>query len=711
MLRLGTDDPGQVGPFRILAGLGVGGMGRVYLGVGPYRELAAVKVVHRRFASDPAFRDRFRREVALSMRVRSRGTAAVLAADPDAPVPWLATEYVHGVALDRAVAEAGPLPPPSVHVLAAELAAALAAVHAAGLVHRDVTPANVLLAGDGPRLIDMGISRATDTAQLSAAGALVGTPAFISPEQADGAETGPASDVFSLGAVLAFAALGRGPFGDANPFVQLRRIVDEEPDLTGLAGPLRGVVEACLAKDPDARPTAAALAASLGPVPPPPGAPAGTWLPPAVAALLPPPPDVPTVVAGGWSRSPARGSRPVGRRALLVGTAGVLGLAALTGATALLRSALVQALPPVPRPTTAAPPAPTTAAAPTRTGTGAVAWTAQGPPSSTSALLTDGRTVYAGGDGTVVALDAASGRRRWAYTAPPGGVGFDPSRVRLAVADGTVYVATNGAAIALDAASGRERWRRVSRLTEGYQSLVGLEVMAGPGVAYFTHGPTLYSLDPATGDTRWSHDVDGNFASSPEIDGDRVLVSNGSGVDALRADTGELVWRHEPEGVNATELGVAHGIAFLTVNVGDVVALDAPTGAVRWRARVGGGEFPGAEPDRPVVVDDAVIVRGRDEQLHAYEITDGRLRWSLPDRTKGGGTATVPPFAVRDSTGGLVYTGDGLGRVYAFEVATGTRRWVYDPPPGAGSVEVITAADRVAFTGGFDGRISAIRPE
>jgi outer membrane protein assembly factor BamB len=283
--------------------------------------------------------------------------------------------------------------------------------------------------------------------------------------------------------------------------------------------------------------------------------------------------------------------------------------------------------------------------------------------------------------------------------------------VLLAIADGTVYVATNGAAIALDAATGQQRWRLVSDLTEGYQSLAGIDVMAGPGVAYFAHGPTLFSVDPATGDTRWTHVVDGNFAASPEIDGDHVLISNGNGVDALRAATGELVWQHRPDGDNATELGVAHGTVFLTINVGRVVALDTPTGAVRWQAPVGSGDLAGAEPDRPVVVDDAVVVRGRDEQLHAFEIADGSPRWSLPDRTRGGGTAKVAPFAFRDSTGGLVYTGDDQGRVYAFEVATGTRQWGYAPAAGFNPVQVITAADRVAFAATFDGQISAITPQ
>jgi outer membrane protein assembly factor BamB len=680
-------------------------MGQVYLGLGHHRDLVAVKVIHRTFASDPSFRTRFRHEVAAGTRVRGPGTAPVVAADPDAPIPWLATEYVPGPSLDRAVHETGPLPPQTLHVLAAGLAAALAAIHAAGLQHRDIKPPNVLLAGDGPRLIDMGISRAADATQLSATGAVVGTPAFMSPEQAEGLETGPASDVFSLGAVLAYAALGRSPFGDANPLVMLRRIADDPADLGGLTGALRGPVEACLAKRPADRPTAGELTAVLGPVP---MAPPGSWLPPSVAAMFPPPPDIPALLVASGNRHPAPARRAVGRRALLIGGSGALGLAALGGAVALARTVLPEPRPVVTPDVQVLPTAPTPTVSATRSAT--AAWTAEGP-ATASALLTDGRTVYAGGDGRVIALDATTGQKRWEYTAPPGGVGFDPSRVRFAIADGTVYLATNGAAIALDAATGRERWRLVSDLTEGYRSLAGIDVMAGPGVAYFAHGPTLFSVDPVSGDTRWSHVVDGNFAASPEIDGDHVLISNGNGVDALLAATGELVWRREPDGDNATELGVAHGIAFLTVNVGGVVALDTPTGAVRWQAPVGSGDRAGAEADRPVVVDDAVIVRGRDEQLHAFEITDGTLRWSLPDRTKGGGTAKVAPFAFRDSTGGLVYTGDDRGRVYAFEVATGTQRWAYAPAARFSSARVITAADRVAFVAGFDNRISAIRPE
>jgi eukaryotic-like serine/threonine-protein kinase len=215
VLRLRAEDPYQVGPFRILGRLGSGGMGQVFLGTGAHGELVAVKLIHRTFAADPRFRARFRREVTIGMRVSGPGTAAVVAADPDAPIPWLATEYVPGPSLDRAVRATGPLPPPTLHVLAAGLASALTTIHAGGLVHRDVKPPNVLLAADGPRLIDMGISRAADATHVSTTGGLVGTPAFMSPEQAEGMEAGPASDVFSLGAVLAFAALGRSPFGDA----------------------------------------------------------------------------------------------------------------------------------------------------------------------------------------------------------------------------------------------------------------------------------------------------------------------------------------------------------------------------------------------------------------------------------------------------------------------------------------------------------------
>jgi serine/threonine protein kinase len=199
----------------LLARLGSGGMGRVYLGQSPGGRLVAVKLIRSELAESAQFRQRFAREVAAARTVGAMFTAPVVDADPDAPEPWLVTAYIDGLSLADAVASHGPLPVTSVLYLAAGLAEGLSAIHAAGLVHRDLKPSNVLLAGDGPRIIDFGISRAVDATGLTMSGLVVGSPGFMSPEQAEGREVGPASDVFSLGALLAFSATGAGPFGEA----------------------------------------------------------------------------------------------------------------------------------------------------------------------------------------------------------------------------------------------------------------------------------------------------------------------------------------------------------------------------------------------------------------------------------------------------------------------------------------------------------------
>jgi hypothetical protein len=287
MQPLEAGEPGAIGPYRLLGRLGAGGMGRVYLARSEGGRTVAVKVVHPHFALDEEFRARFRREVEAARRVGGRWTAPVLDADPDAPVPWVATGYVSGPPLARAVAEHGPLPEGAVRALGAGLAEALTAVHGLGLVHRDVKPSNVLLALDGPRLIDFGIARATDgTASLTSTGVSVGSPGYMAPEQILGRGVTGAADVFSLGAVLAYAATGEAPFTGDSSAALLYKVVHEEPELAGtLGGELRELVAACLAKDPAARPAPAEVARRLAPD----GAAAlvaGGWLPGPLVARL-----------------------------------------------------------------------------------------------------------------------------------------------------------------------------------------------------------------------------------------------------------------------------------------------------------------------------------------------------------------------------------------------------------------------------------------
>ncbi|BAJ30044.1 MULTISPECIES: serine/threonine-protein kinase [Kitasatospora] len=267
MQPLEPGDPRQLGDYRLLGRLGAGGMGAVYLGRTPGGRTVAVKAVQPALARDAQFRERFRQEVAAARRVGGSWTAPVLDADTEGELPWVATGFVAGPSLTDAVREHGPLPEPTVRLLGVGLAEALAHVHGLGLVHRDVKPSNVLLTLDGPRLIDFGIARALDESSgLTQTGHVVGSPGYMSPEQAQGQPAGPASDVFSLGAVLALAATGRPPFGDGvSGAVLLYRVLHEQPDLAALDYPLRTVILACMAKNPAARPTPGQLRDRLDP--------------------------------------------------------------------------------------------------------------------------------------------------------------------------------------------------------------------------------------------------------------------------------------------------------------------------------------------------------------------------------------------------------------------------------------------------------------
>ncbi|MEV6249480.1 bifunctional serine/threonine-protein kinase/ABC transporter substrate-binding protein [Streptomyces sp. NPDC051742] len=285
MQPLRKADPSSIAGHRLLGRLGAGGMGVVYLARSGGGALVALKLIRAEHAADPGFRERFRREARAAERITGRWVVRVLGADPEAREPWLATEYVPGPSLAEAVAAHGALPEPTVRALGARLASALGDMHEAGLVHRDVKPGNVLLALDGPRLIDFGIARTAGATALTATDAMIGTPGFLAPEQArvgGAGEIGPPSDVFSLGCVLAYALTGERPFGTGGVAAVVYRTVHEEPDLAAVPETLLPLVAACLAKDPADRPTAARVRAALGEA----EGPAGDWLPPGLPALI-----------------------------------------------------------------------------------------------------------------------------------------------------------------------------------------------------------------------------------------------------------------------------------------------------------------------------------------------------------------------------------------------------------------------------------------
>ncbi|MFI6284964.1 serine/threonine-protein kinase [Streptomyces sp. NPDC051018] len=266
---LQADDPPLVAGYRLAARLGAGGMGRVYLSHTQGGRPLAIKVVRPELADDPAFRRRFRREIEAAQRVRGPYTAELIDADADGVPPWLATLYVPGPSLAEAVAGRGPLPVAAVLWLVAGVAEALQAIHGAGIVHRDLKPSNVLLAADGPRVIDFGISLASGVTSHTATGSAVGTPSFMSPEQASAGDITPATDVFALGQTAAFAALGSPLYGDGHSVGVLYRIVHSKPDLSLLPAKLRPLIARCLAADPRERPTPAEIVAwcrrELGP--------------------------------------------------------------------------------------------------------------------------------------------------------------------------------------------------------------------------------------------------------------------------------------------------------------------------------------------------------------------------------------------------------------------------------------------------------------
>ncbi|MHB9754916.1 serine/threonine-protein kinase [Streptomyces sp. BYX5S] len=263
MMRLRREDPRVVGSFRLHRRLGAGGMGVVYLGSDRRGQRVALKVIRPDLAEDQEFRSRFAREVSAARRIRGGCTARLVAADLDAERPWFATQYVPGPSLHDKVAEEGPLAASDVAAVGAALSEGLVAVHEAGVVHRDLKPSNILLSPKGPRIIDFGIAWATGASTLTHVGTAVGSPGFLAPEQVRGAAVTPATDVFALGATLAYTAMGDSPFGHGSSEVMLYRVVHEEAQLTGVPDALAPLLRACLAKDPEERPSTLQLSLRL----------------------------------------------------------------------------------------------------------------------------------------------------------------------------------------------------------------------------------------------------------------------------------------------------------------------------------------------------------------------------------------------------------------------------------------------------------------
>ncbi|MEV0535546.1 serine/threonine-protein kinase [Kitasatospora sp. NPDC050463] len=692
---LETGDPERVGRYRIVARLGAGGMGRVYLGRTPGGRLVALKVVRPELAEDREFRRRFAREVAAARRVNGVFTAGVVDADPEGRPAWLATAYVPGVDLGAAVARRGPWPEDSVLALGAALAEALEAIHGVGVVHRDLKPSNVLLAPDGPRVIDFGISAATEASALTRTGTVVGTPGFMSPEQLTGGRITAAGDVFSLGAVLAFTATGSGPFGVGSAHALSFRIVYQEPDLQGLPPRLRAVVARCLAKEPGRRPTVAELLAELSGV----GAPTATvpateigWMPDTVADLVmehtvaqppstPPPAPHPPIGGGHQPSEPlvltlpqgaptstrdqdGSVTRPAGvsRRRLLVGLGGT-GIAA--GG-----SYLGWRL-------THPPAAPGSSGRP-----GRLLWSLPLPASTFSAPTVAAGTLYGTGtdpdrgEGAILyAVDTATRRQLW--KTPPVGKYLSPP----VVVDKVAFVssdegASGGAVYAVDTATGEQRWRHALDRASMAQPAVAdghVFVASARSVSSDLNAPHLFALDMQSGEESWRFPLDGSVGTAPMIlDGTVYVRTDLDTLYAVDVKSGKQRWSLQNV-TAAVPSSAASPSGVYALSRDGLYFVEASTGRPQRKSPTGSDGT-----SRSIALADGLLYfpvsaySGFGSILLALDVESGELRWrrettravesslAVADRTiyfssgQRGSTATL--HAVDAIAGGQLWT-------------------------------------------------------
>jgi len=741
MLPLSAEDPRMIGEFRLHNRLGAGGMGRVYLGSSPGGRAVAVKVIHPHLARDGAFLGRFRREVAAALAVNGGYAAPVVAAGPDDSPPWLATAYVPGPSLQEVVTAAGPLPEDAVLKLAAGLAEALRVIHSCGLVHRDLKPGNVLLAADGPRVIDFGIARALDGTVLTSAESLLGTPSYMSPEQAQSQSAGPPSDVFSLGGVVYFAATGGNPFGTGHPAVMLYRIVHTEPDLDQVPPGLRDLVAACLAKDPAQRPTPAGLAAALmGAVPL--GDP-GTFWPPAVARLIaghqaeitgsapaepdgrphtlpsvtpatrvqvpenswtPPAPGRPDLAAATPPDQPdgetgpraAPAGPPMGRRRALAALAGMA-----TGGLAVAAWELTRPDKPASRAGTRARPRFTRPGQ--RPGTKIWSATASSPVGS---VAVDGRAVFAGTLGsTAYAFDAATGKPLWHRATAHA---FNEEMV----VQGTTLVVgdkSDGFLYAYDTATGQPRWDRHTGSAMGLGAAAGAVYTGGAIKAGHAGGVTALSADRGT--LLWTAEFPGSGDTNSDLtvaDGTVYATSYGGAILAYRAADGTRLWRTSL-GQDVTLLGggvtIGNGVVYVCSGDHPPVgyAVSAGSGQVLWQHSFGPAQYPAylALADgmifAAVTRDDRLSGPGAGD-LIALDAKTGRQRWKV----QVAGAVNLGPTV----TGDVVYTGSNNGVLDAWQASTGRHLWAFHASDAVRSY--VTVAGGAAFFGTTGHKVYAV---
>lgn len=705
--QLTQHDPRRIGPFEVLGRLGAGGMGLVYLARSASGRRVAIKTVRTELAEDQLFRVRFTREVEAARAVSGFYTAAVVDADPRAAVPWLATAYVPAPSLEEIVNECGPLPAQAVRWLAAGVAEALQSIHGAGLVHRDLKPSNVLVVEDGPRVIDFGIASGVSNTRLTMTNVAVGTPAYMSPEQAkDSRSVTGASDVFSLGSTLVFAATGHPPFHGANPVETVFMLLREGPDLTGLPDELRPLIEACMQMEATARPTPADLQAQLAPHLFGSGSDdsgtASAWLPEKAVALI----------------EARRGGRPAGRPAP----------APDDGPRAAVRQTVPPPPPydppvpvppsapvsmpgpvpvapsaPVPMPVAPSAPVPVPVGAP---GTGPVRLAGAAVPIGPGPRVADARAAAVKAPPPEAGLVASWSRPRpGVATADPAvppappvppepASGWRPWRFRMsndvwgtpALAGDLVYV-TSFEVHALDVSTGRRRFKTRD---------VAWSMAVADGRVHASDGPTLYALDAREGTDLWRLSTDAWVYCLKADRGTVVTGTRGGGVQAWEASTGQKLWEitgcqtdfESPEAGPAVHDGTVYVWQDARLR-----ALEARTGEERWSYPIGDAASCGGVPVRLTPASDGCVYICAGTRVLAVEAVSGRVRWHFEAPAV---FLSPPAFAPGPAvTGGGVYLADYLGTVYALDAADGRDRWRIATEARSSVEPVLVAAGHV----------------
>ncbi|WP_405538139.1 PQQ-binding-like beta-propeller repeat protein [Streptomyces sp. NBC_00075] len=705
-MLLHKEDPKSVGGYKLVDRLGSGGMGIVYRGRSRSGREVAVKVVHAQYAEDKVFRARFRQEIESVRKVSGAFTAPVVDADPEAVRPWMATQYVPGRSLADRIREGGALRPAELRQLALGLVEALRDIHRAGVVHRDLKPANVLLADDGPRVIDFGISRAAENHQtLTETGQMIGTPPFMSPEQfTDARKVGPASDVFSLGALLVFSATGRGPFDADSPYMTAFRVVHESPELDGVPQPLRAVLERCLTKEAADRPGLDALALEFAAVlpEPDPGDPGTVTLRRDVLRTI-----EETHAGGADPAAPTRAAarRARGRRGRRVrpvlATVCTLGVLVLgTGwyirfGPGFADDSSVSTAPVAGSRWSAAPrgwqPWQTTVLETAQRGEVNPLGTENGNRGDSTCQRYEDAVYCAGSSILPVRLDALTGATVWRSslaTAAEGGGGGRNDFALLGVRDGAMLVRYAAYAdensvdattrvIALDTESGDELWSREVNDTNIEAALTGDLVMTTDA-----EGRLVTARSPRTGSDRWTTQLPAGTYCTFTTVGTGLYAHCLPMTDDPR--TAEILRLDLSDGSVVQRFKVPYQTVLLGAAGGKLVVLAAGTDGQASAEDGTSGTFLLVDPDtgasttttpaKPytgsvTLAADTLWITGADGQVSAVSPLTGEQLWT----TRTGVEHSGPP--TYDAGTRTVYAASPSGRVAALDAAKGTLLW------------------------------------